>query len=147
MSYAELWITPQGEPLGVDAAVSFMKYLSNEELQYGRRTVWCREFKDQWGSGVSTVFVRRNTLFTRQLYASSSDLRIMKGIVNGIVGSTPSDWEYNVNTDYIDDQVDNWQKLYYGNHYDKIKCVKSLSASVKEKICGSVTHQADVWLF
>ncbi|KAK1222023.1 hypothetical protein PQX77_015155 [Marasmius sp. AFHP31] len=34
MSYAKLWITPQGEPLSVDAAVSFMKYLSNEELQF-----------------------------------------------------------------------------------------------------------------
>ncbi|KAK1221761.1 hypothetical protein PQX77_015417 [Marasmius sp. AFHP31] len=33
MSDAKLLITPQGEPLGLDAAVSFMKYLSNEGLQ------------------------------------------------------------------------------------------------------------------
>ncbi|KAK1223162.1 hypothetical protein PQX77_013967 [Marasmius sp. AFHP31] len=138
--YAKSLITPQGEPLSVDAAVSFMKYLSNEGFQSD--TAWFMQVELYGGANSkinqvpvdSTAFVRRDTLFTWQLYASSSNgqppypedgFTFVDGVVNSIVGSMPSDWDYSAYANYIDDRLDNWQKLYFGNHYDKLKSIKS----------------------
>ncbi|KAL0060092.1 hypothetical protein AAF712_013137 [Marasmius tenuissimus] len=138
--YAKSLITPAGTPLSGDAAGSFMQYLSNEGFQSD--TAWFMQVELYGGANSKvnavpvdeTAFVRRDTLFTWQLYASSSDnqppypeegFTFVDGVVNSIVGSMPNDWDYSAYTNYIDDRLDNWQQLYYGNHYDKLKSIKS----------------------
>ncbi|KAJ8078349.1 hypothetical protein PM082_000556 [Marasmius tenuissimus] len=56
----------------------------------------------------------------------------MKALLSTMVPSTVSSvlcrrtgTKAHIPTTYIDDQLDNWQKLYYGNHYDKLKAIKS----------------------
>ncbi|KAL0572838.1 hypothetical protein V5O48_009128 [Marasmius crinis-equi] len=138
--YAKSLITPQGAPLTIDAANSFFNYLANEGFQ--SNTAWFMQVELYGGSNSkintvavdSTAFVRRDTLFTWQLYASSSNnqppypeegFTFVDGVVKSVVGSMPSDWDYSAYTNYLEDRLDNWQKLYFGNHYDRLKSIKS----------------------
>ncbi|KAL0057742.1 hypothetical protein AAF712_015607 [Marasmius tenuissimus] len=138
--YARSLMTPVGEPLSADAARAFTKYLS--EPGWKSDTAWFMQVELYGGpnSKVNAVpvdesaFVRRDTLFTWQLYASSSNneppypeegFTFVNGAVDSIVKSMPSNWDYSAYTNYIDDRLDNWQKLYYGNHYDRLRNLKS----------------------
>ncbi|KAK1223161.1 hypothetical protein PQX77_013966 [Marasmius sp. AFHP31] len=138
--YAKSLITPEGQPLSDEAAESFLGYLAEEG--WNSDTAWFMQVELYGGANSkinavpvdSSAFVRRDALFAWQLYASSSNYQppypdegftFVDGAVNSIVGSMPGDWDYSAYTNYIDDRLDNWQHLYYGNHYDRLKSIKS----------------------
>ncbi|KAL0057741.1 hypothetical protein AAF712_015606 [Marasmius tenuissimus] len=138
--YARSLMTPVGEPLSADAARAFTKYLSEEGWKSD--TAWFMQVELYGGpnSKVNAVpvdesaFVRRDTLFTWQLYASSSNneppypeegFTFVNGAVDSLVKSMPNNWDYSAYTNYIDDRLDNWRNLYYGNHYDRLRNIKS----------------------
>ncbi|KAK1230696.1 hypothetical protein PQX77_006211, partial [Marasmius sp. AFHP31] len=132
--YARSLMTPVGEPLSVDAVGRFVRYLSEEGVES-----WFMQVELCGGpnSEVNAVpveesaFVRRDTLFTWQLYASSSNneppypeegFTFVDGVVNSIVGDKN---DYSAYMNYIDDRLDNWQKRYYGDHYDRLRGIKT----------------------
>ncbi|KAK1225377.1 hypothetical protein PQX77_011687 [Marasmius sp. AFHP31] len=154
--YARSLMTPVGEPLSGDAVGRFVRYLSEEGWRsntvrshtrcvfprihmfttvlvvvYASQTVRWINSKVNAVPVEESAFVRRDTLFTWQLYASSSNneppfseegFTFVDGVVNSIVGDKN---DYSAYTNYIDDRLDNWQKRYYGDHYDKLKSIKS----------------------
>ncbi|KAK1225379.1 hypothetical protein PQX77_011689, partial [Marasmius sp. AFHP31] len=135
--YARSLMTPVGEPLSVDAVGRFVKYLSEEG--WSSDTSWFMQVELYGGPNSKvnavpvdeTAFVRRDTLFTWQLYASSSNneppypeegFTFVDGAVNSIVGDRN---DYSAYINYIDDRLDNWQKRYYGDHYDRLQGIKA----------------------
>ncbi|KAK1225731.1 hypothetical protein PQX77_011317 [Marasmius sp. AFHP31] len=135
--YARSLMTPVGEPLSGDAVGRFVRYLAEEGWRSD--TSWFMQVELYGGpnSKVNAVpveesaFVRRDTLFTWQLYASSSNneppypdegFTFVDGVLNSIVGDKK---DYNAYTNYIDDRLDDWQKRYYGDHYNRLQGIKS----------------------
>lgn len=64
----------------------------------------------------ATAFARRDTLFTFQLYASSSNgkppypddgVTFVDGMLTSVTSKMPKDWKYGAYTDYIDSALDN----------------------------------------
>lgn len=64
----------------------------------------------------ATAFARRDTLFTFQLYASSSNgkppypqdgFQFVNGMLTSVTSNMHSKWNYGAYTDYIDDELDN----------------------------------------
>ncbi|KAG7098041.1 hypothetical protein E1B28_000017 [Marasmius oreades] len=137
--YAKSLMTSEGSPMTNEAAVSLMRYLANEGAS--SNTVWFMQADLFGGSNSkinqvpvdSTSFVRRDTMFTWQFYASSANLEppfpeegltFLDGAVNSIVGAMPHSWDYSAYANYLEDRLEKWQKLYYGKHYDRLKAIK-----------------------
>ncbi|KAJ3888577.1 hypothetical protein GG344DRAFT_67830 [Lentinula edodes] len=82
-----------------------------------------------------TAFAHRDTLFTFQPYASSPNLlppypnsgfEFVDGMISSLTSNMPSDWEWGAYPNYIDDRLPDWQRRYYGSHYDRLRLFKSL---------------------
>ncbi|KAI3599183.1 glucooligosaccharide oxidase [Moniliophthora roreri] len=46
------------------------------------------------------------------------------GVADSVVKSMPADWDYGAYANYVEDKLDNWEQLYFGNHYDRLKSIK-----------------------
>ncbi|EEB97851.1 hypothetical protein MPER_02741, partial [Moniliophthora perniciosa FA553] len=68
-------------------------------------------------------------------YASSADAKppypdegftFVNGVADSVVNSMPADWDYGAYANYVEDRLDNCygEKLYFGNHYDRLKSIK-----------------------
>ncbi|KAK1219137.1 hypothetical protein PQX77_018156 [Marasmius sp. AFHP31] len=121
-------MTPVGEPLSEDAVGRFVRYLSEEGWRSD--TSWFMQIELYGGpnSKVNAVpvdesaFVRRDTLFTWQLYASSSNneppypeegFTFVDGAVNSIVGDRNDSSAYMY---YVDDRLDIWDLIVSKKH-------------------------------
>ncbi|KAF9263865.1 glucooligosaccharide oxidase [Marasmius fiardii PR-910] len=137
--YAKSLMTSEGSPVSKEAVSAYMKYLANDGANTS--TNWFMQVDLYGGSNSkvnqvpvdSTAFVRRDTQFTWQFYASSASytppfpdegFTFVDGAVNSVVGAMPSGWDYSAYANYIEDRLDNWQHLYYGNHYDRLTSIK-----------------------
>ncbi|ESK89755.1 glucooligosaccharide oxidase [Moniliophthora roreri MCA 2997] len=137
--YAKSLMTPEEQPLTLEAAQSFMNYLAHEG--FNANLSWFMQVELYGGANSkinsvpvdSTAFARRNSVFTWQLYASSADAKppypdegftFVDGVADSVVKSMPADWDYGAYANYVEDKLDNWEQLYFGNHYDRLKSIK-----------------------
>ncbi|KAJ3969658.1 hypothetical protein EV361DRAFT_336682 [Lentinula raphanica] len=137
--YAKSLMTPEDDPMSLEACTAFMKYLANEG--FSSDTNWFVEVELYGGPNSkileipnnATAFSRRDTLFTFQLYASSSNslppypedgYSFVDGMVDSVTSNMPSSWNYGAYTNYIDDQLENWQTLYFNGNYPKLQSLK-----------------------
>ncbi|KAF8878831.1 hypothetical protein BD779DRAFT_1789126 [Infundibulicybe gibba] len=83
----------------------------------------------------ATAFAHRSSMFTIQFYASSesglppypaSGLSFMDGMVNSITSNSPPNWDYGAYPNYIDSRLNDWQRRYYGQHYERLRSLKKL---------------------
>ncbi|KAL0566714.1 hypothetical protein V5O48_015293, partial [Marasmius crinis-equi] len=136
--YSKSLLTPQGEPMTQAATSSLMNYLSNEGSR--SNVTWIIQALMLGGHNSktnaiplsATSFVRRDSLFTwdfRVVRLNQSTLAeglaFSDGSYNSVVGSMPSDWDYNAYANYIDDREADWQKRYFGSNYDRLRSIKT----------------------
>ncbi|KAJ4491020.1 glucooligosaccharide oxidase [Lentinula aciculospora] len=137
--YAKSLMTPEDEPMSLEACTAFMQYLSTEGFSsdtnwfvqvelYGGPNSKIREIPNN-----ATAFSRRDALFTFQLYASSSDalppypeagFTFVDNMVTSVTSNMPSAWNYGAYTNYIDDQLENWETLYFSDNYPRLQSLK-----------------------
>ncbi|KAG7447578.1 glucooligosaccharide oxidase [Guyanagaster necrorhizus] len=138
--YAKSLVTPEGQPMTLEALEAFMKYLAYDG--YASNTAWFMQF-ELYGGGNSfinsinvdsTAFATRSALFTVQLYASSSNYEppypedgftFLDGAVEAITSTMGDDWDYGAYVNYPDDRLNNAQSLYYKSHYTRLESLKS----------------------
>ncbi|THV05859.1 glucooligosaccharide oxidase [Dendrothele bispora CBS 962.96] len=137
--YAKSLMTPQDVPLTMEAIGDMMEYLGTTGFESD--LFWAVEIELYGGvdSAVnavplnSTAFGHRNTLFTFQLYTSTLNslppfpneaFGLVDGIVTSITSNMPDDWNFGAYPNYIDDRLQDWQRLYYGEHYSRLEKLK-----------------------
>ncbi|PFH53654.1 Glucooligosaccharide oxidase [Amanita thiersii Skay4041] len=137
--YAKSLMTPENSPISDAALNAFMSYMANDG--YKSNTNWFVQMELYGGKNSvintvpsgATAFVKRNALWTIQFYASSpnyqppfpnSGFNFLDGMVNSILKNSPSNWDYGAYTNYIDERLSNWQKVYYGSQYQRLKQIK-----------------------
>ncbi|KAE9396226.1 glucooligosaccharide oxidase [Gymnopus androsaceus JB14] len=141
--YAKSIMTPESEPMTLEACTSFMQYLATEG--FTSNTSWFIEIELYGGPNSkirdipnnATAFSRRDTLFTFQLYASSSNnlppypadgFNFLDGMVNSVTSRMPETWNYGAYTNYLDDELENsafsGKTLYFNDNYHRLKSIK-----------------------
>ncbi|KAF5365892.1 hypothetical protein D9757_011026 [Collybiopsis confluens] len=137
--YAKSLMTPEKDPMTLEACTSFMEYLSTKGFSsktdwfaqvelYGGPNSKIREFAND-----ATSFLRRDTLFTFQLYASSSTHKppypeegfsFLDGMADSVTLKMHSGWNYGAYPNYIDERLHNWQLRYFGANYRRLQSIK-----------------------
>ncbi|KAF8229617.1 glucooligosaccharide oxidase [Tricholoma matsutake] len=137
--YAKSLMTPESSPMSTSAITAFMNYLGNEG--FSSTMQWFCEIELYGGKNSAvnavaqdaTAFAHRQSTFTIQFYASSSNKQppfpqggfsFLDGMVNSILSNSPSNWNYGAYPNYIDDKLVDWQLRYYGTHYDRLRSIK-----------------------
>ncbi|KAK0461759.1 glucooligosaccharide oxidase [Desarmillaria tabescens] len=139
--YAKSLMTPEGQPMTLEALEAFMKYLGYEG--HASNTAWFMQF-ELYGGGNSvinsvdvdsTAFGTRSALFTVQLYASFSNsaedsFTLLDGAAEAITSAMGDGWDYGAYVNYPDDRLNNGtsdilQNLYYKSHYSRLESLKS----------------------
>ncbi|KAF5365881.1 hypothetical protein D9757_011047 [Collybiopsis confluens] len=137
--YAKSIMTPEGDPMTLEACTSFMQYLSTKG--FSSNTNWFVEVELYGGpnskireiANDATAFSRRDTLFTFQLYASSSNYKppypkegfsFLDGMADSVTSKMHSGWNYGAYANYIDNRLQNWQSLYFSDNYPRLKSIK-----------------------
>ncbi|KAJ6589294.1 glucooligosaccharide oxidase [Mycena capillaripes] len=138
--YVKSLMTPSGVPMSPAAITAFVAYMAKEG--FSSNTAWFVEVELYGGSNSainavpldSTAFAKRDTLFTIQFYASSSNsappyptsgFTFLDGMVASILNNSPANWNYGAYLNYIDDKLANAAKLYYGSHYTRLESLKA----------------------
>ncbi|KAJ7306216.1 hypothetical protein DFH08DRAFT_902398 [Mycena albidolilacea] len=138
--YTKSLMTPSGAPMSNGAITSFVTYMANQG--FSSDTDWFVEVELYGGTNSainavpldSAAFAKRDTLFTIQFYASSSNgdppypkdgFSFLDGMVASIIDNSPSNWNYGAYLNYIDDRLANAAKLYYGSHYQRLQSIKA----------------------
>ncbi|KAF8824686.1 glucooligosaccharide oxidase [Lentinula edodes] len=139
--YAKSLMAPQLSPLTNASMIALVTYLA--EVGFNNSDFWHVEV-ELYGGNQSvinqvdlndTAFAHRDTLFTFQPYASSPNLlppypnsgfEFVDGMISSLTSNMPSDWEWGAYPNYIDDRLPDWQRRYYGSHYDRLQLFKSL---------------------
>ncbi|KAJ7777401.1 glucooligosaccharide oxidase [Mycena metata] len=139
--YQKSLMTPEGSPMSAAAIQAFVSYMAVQG--FSSSTAWFIEVELYGGSNSainkvpldSTAFAKRDTLFTMQLYASSSNyeppyptavgFKFLDDMVASIVDNSPADWSYGAYLNYADERLVNASTLYYGSHYPRLKALKT----------------------
>ncbi|KAJ7614648.1 hypothetical protein DFH06DRAFT_1343987 [Mycena polygramma] len=139
--YTKSIMTPSDVPMSTAAIEAFVTYMAVNGSQSD--TDWFVEVELYGGNHSainavsldSTAFAKRDTLFTIQMYASSSNLAppypadgfsFLDGMADSIISHSPSDWSYGAYLNYADDQIGaNASGLYYGSHYPRLQTLKA----------------------
>ncbi|KAF5378039.1 hypothetical protein D9757_011518 [Collybiopsis confluens] len=137
--YAKSLMTPEKDPMTLEAFTSFMEYLSTEG--FSSETLWFAQMELYGGpnskireiANDATAFSRRDTLFTFQFYASSSTrqppypidgLSFLDGMADSVTSKMHSGWSYGAYANYIDNRLQNWQSLYFDANYRRLQSIK-----------------------
>jgi hypothetical protein len=137
--YAKSLRTPKSSPLTYNAAYAFTNYLANKG--YTTSLNWFMQVELYGGpnSAIAAVpadetsFARRDALFTVQLYASSptynppfpsEGFTFLNDALSTFLNNQPSNWDYGMYTNYVEDKLQNWQAPYYGSHYSRLQSIK-----------------------
>ncbi|KAJ7472955.1 glucooligosaccharide oxidase [Mycena galericulata] len=138
--YTKSLMTPEGSPMSAAAIKAFVTYMATQG--FASNTDWFVEVELYGGTNSainvvplnSTAFAKRDTLFTIQFYASSSNgeppypaagFTFMDGMVASILNNVPAGWNYGAYLNYIDDRLANAATLYYGQHYARLESIKA----------------------
>jgi len=139
--YEKSLMTPEGSPMSAAAIQAFVTYMAVQG--FSSSTAWFVEVELFGGSNSainavpldSTAFAKRDTLFTMQLYASSSNseppypsavgFTFLDGMVASILTNSPADWSYGAYLNYADDRLVNASTRYYGSHYPRLQALKA----------------------
>ncbi|KAK0491398.1 glucooligosaccharide oxidase [Armillaria novae-zelandiae] len=137
--YVKSLMTPEDQPMTVEALEAYMKYIAYEG--YASDTAWFMQFELYGGANSfinsvnvdSTAFATRSALFTVQLYASSSNFAppypedgftFLDGAADAITNTMGNGWNYGAYVNYADDRLENEHYLYYKSHYDRLESLK-----------------------
>ncbi|KAF9447904.1 Glucooligosaccharide oxidase [Macrolepiota fuliginosa MF-IS2] len=137
--YVKSLLTPEGQPMTQSSQRAFMEYLANEGIT--SRISWFVEVEEWGGPGSivnavpldETAFANRDVLFLIQFYGNTfsdeppfpqSGFTFVDGMVESILNNNPTDWSYSAYPNYLDDRLQNWQHLYFGQHYDRLQRLK-----------------------
>ncbi|THH18825.1 hypothetical protein EW146_g2234 [Bondarzewia mesenterica] len=137
--YAKSLMTPEDSPMSEAAITALMTYLVNNGSATDLN--WFVEIELYGGSNSAinavplndTAFARRSSLFNMQLYASAPNFMppypdegfsFLDGIATSILSNSPADWDYGAYLNYPDDRLSDWQMMYYGGHYDRLRDLK-----------------------
>ncbi|KAJ7132287.1 glucooligosaccharide oxidase [Mycena epipterygia] len=138
--YTKSLMTPEGSPMSAAAIKAFVTYMAVQG--FSSNTAWFVQLELYGGKNSainavpldSTAFAKRDTLFTIQLYASSSNsappypaagFTFLDGMVASIVSNSPSNWSYGAYLNYADNRLVNASSLYYGSHYARLRSLKA----------------------
>ncbi|KAJ6474670.1 glucooligosaccharide oxidase [Mycena vitilis] len=139
--YTKSLMTPSAAPMSAAAIKAFVTYMAVQGV--ASDTDWFVEVDLYGGSNSainavpldSTAFAKRDTLFTIQMYASSSNaappypadgFSFVDGMAASIVSNSPANWNYGAYLNYADDRIGaNASTLYYGSHYPRLKALKA----------------------
>ncbi|KAF6741334.1 glucooligosaccharide oxidase [Ephemerocybe angulata] len=138
--YAKSLVTPQSSPMSQTALKAFATYISSNG--YDASVPWFLQIELFGGSNsainaiasADTAFAHRNSLFTMQLYAYSSDnnppfpadgFTFIDGAADSVVKNSPANWDCGAYQPYIDDRLANSEFLYYKNNLPKLKTLKA----------------------
>ncbi|KAF8172790.1 glucooligosaccharide oxidase [Mycena galopus ATCC 62051] len=137
--YAKSLMTPEASPMNDAARTSFMNTIASEG--FTTNTSWFFQVELYGGSNSkinavptdATAFVHRSSMFTIQFYASSfnnappypaAGFTFLDDVVDGITSNSPKDWDYGTYTNYMEDKLVDYKKLYYGAHYPRLLALK-----------------------
>ncbi|KAJ7460813.1 glucooligosaccharide oxidase [Mycena latifolia] len=138
--YTKSLMTPEGAPMSAAAIKAFVTYMAVQG--FSSKTSWFVQLELYGGSNSainavpldSTAFAKRDTLFTMQLYASSSNFAppypaagftFLDGMVASILSNSPANWSYGAYLNYADDRLTNASTLYYGSHFSRLQSIKA----------------------
>ncbi|TRM58218.1 hypothetical protein BD626DRAFT_512592 [Schizophyllum amplum] len=138
--YAKSLLTPEKEGMSAEAIDAFIEYLTTDGFESDLS--WFVEVELYGGSNSAinavpadkTAFAHRDKLFNLQLYASAASLpsfpdagfSFVDGMANSIIQNEPVDWPYGAYVNYPDDRLQDWQRLFYGGHYERLTELKSV---------------------
>ncbi|KAJ7584138.1 glucooligosaccharide oxidase [Mycena floridula] len=137
--YAKSLMTPEETPMTQEAMSALLHYLGYDA--YDSLDNWATEVELFGGNDSAinsvpldaTAFGHRNVKFNIQFYAASSavaidlaDFGLLDGMVGSLVSNMPADWNIGTYMNYIDNRLDDWQKLYYGPHYQRLTALKKV---------------------
>ncbi|PFH53653.1 Glucooligosaccharide oxidase [Amanita thiersii Skay4041] len=137
--YVKSLMTPEDSPFSDLVIRTLMDYLGQEGFKSDMNWLVQLELYGGKNSAINavpleaTAFSRRNTLWTIQFYAPTpsakppypdSGLAFLDNMVNTILNHTPPNWDYGAYINYIDERLSNWEKLYHGSHYPKLREIK-----------------------
>lgn len=138
----QVTISDEGAQVGISdkAWRALFQYLINE--QPNLPVDWFIEV-ELWGGQnsainavpqASTAFAYRDLLWTLQMYSYTPNhqppypdagFAFNDGMANSIIHNMPNGWNYGAYTNYVDNRLDDWQRLYYANHYPALQALKS----------------------
>ncbi|KAL1706983.1 hypothetical protein EV121DRAFT_288963 [Schizophyllum commune] len=139
--YVKSIMTPDEEGISDTAINALTEYLAT--TGFDTDLSWFIEVETYGGSNSAinavpvndTAFAHRNKLFNLQLYAYSQNelppypndgFAFVDGMADSILQNEAKDWPWGSYVNYPDDRLENWQKLYYGQHYERLTQLKSL---------------------
>ncbi|KAJ7589172.1 glucooligosaccharide oxidase [Mycena floridula] len=137
--YAKSLMTPSSAPPTLAAWTAFMKYLATDGFSSTLNWFMQVELYGGTNSAIRAVaeddcaYAHRDTMFTFQIYASSSTFKppfpsngftFIEAAANAITSNMPSTWNYGAYLNYIDNKLTNYQNLYYGTHYARLRSIK-----------------------
>ncbi|KAJ7173671.1 glucooligosaccharide oxidase [Mycena filopes] len=138
--YTKSLLLPEASPMSAAAIKAFVTYLAVQG--FASTTAWFVQLELYGGSNSainavplnSTAFVKRDTLFGMQLYASSSNFEppypdvgftFLDKMVASIISNSPANWDYGAYLNYADNRLVNASTLYYGSHYPRLQALKA----------------------
>ncbi|KAL1733555.1 hypothetical protein EV714DRAFT_269511 [Schizophyllum commune] len=137
--YAKSLLTPEKEGISKQAIDAFANYLATDG--FDSDVTWFSEIELYGGSNSAvnavpldrTAFAHRDKLFNMQLYATTVNweppfpedgFAFVDGMANSIIQNEAADWPYGAYVNYPDDRLENWQELFYGDHYERLTELK-----------------------
>ncbi|KAL1712875.1 hypothetical protein EV715DRAFT_277706 [Schizophyllum commune] len=138
--YVKSILTPEKEGVSQSAIDALTEYLAT--TGFDTDLSWFIEVETYGGSNSAiravpvddTAFVHRNKMFNLQLYAYSQDelppypddgFAFVDGMANSILSNEAANWPWGSYVNYPDDRLENWQTLYYGEHYERLTKLKN----------------------
>ncbi|KAF8701080.1 hypothetical protein AX14_000568 [Amanita brunnescens Koide BX004] len=137
--YAKSLMTPEASPISDTALAAFTDYLANAGFKTNLNWFVQMELYGGKNSAINAVaqsatsFGRRNAMWTIQMYASSPTYQppfpsygfsFLDNMVNSITNSSPTDWDIGAYPNYADGRLENWEQLYFGDHYQRLQTLK-----------------------
>ncbi|KAF8912275.1 hypothetical protein CPB85DRAFT_1455042 [Mucidula mucida] len=111
--YAKSLMTPESEIITLEAATAFMTYLANEGYESGTSTTSWFIQPEVYGGSNSKI----NSVDVDATSFGSRNTSITDNMRDG--------WDYGAYYNYPDDRLDNWQSLYYRDHYSRLESLKT----------------------
>ncbi|KAF7297120.1 Glucooligosaccharide oxidase [Mycena indigotica] len=137
--FAKSLMTPEASPMNAAALEAFMETVATEGFTTNVSWFFQIELFGGANSAINavpldaTAFAHRSSLFTIQFYASSIGnvllfpdfgFTFLDHVVNNITTHSPPNWDFGAYTNYMEDQLPDFKRQYYGSHYPRLFALK-----------------------